>query len=890
MRKRRICNKRLWAVLMSVAVVSASNPAGVLAEDLLSSGPEDGYETEYVSPETNAYAEDDLAGILETETNAAYEDAADDSIPEASQDSASVFEEETSDEDANDLLINADNGEDSTDASLLMEDAANTGENATATGQEAEGELLLEDGEDTLEDAEAEMVGDASGTCGADLTWTLVDGVLTITGTGSMTSHPWSSYKTSIKKVIIGGKTTNIYYDAFYGYSNLESVTIGSYVANIGNEAFYKCTSLKSITLPNSVETIGNYAFYGCTALSSVKMSDSVTSIGYDAFKNCTSLKSITLPSSLTSIGTYVFQGSGLESITLPGSLTTISEYAFADCTSLKSVYISDNITRINWYAFSNCTSLESVRIPNSVTELRYRSFQECTSLKTIQLPTNLTYLGDYLFSGCTSLESVGLPANLTEIHQYAFNGCTSLASFNIPDTVTSLGQRCFYGCTSLKKIRIPAGISTIPAYAFAQCTGLTTVSIPSNVTRINEYAFSACTALTDVYYDGSQVGWNSITFYSDNICLTTANIHYNATMPLDKPVLASPTLTATGVKLTWGAVSGAEKYRVFYRVSGSSSWTKAADTTSTSYQVKGLTSGKTYQFTVRCVNSAGTSFASDSAAAKSIQYIATPVISSLTLGTTGVNVKWSAVSGAAKYRVFYKQSGATSWTKAGDTTSTAYTVDSLNSGKTYYFTVRCVNAAGTAFTSGLNSTGNSIRFVKAPVLSSVQNTATGTTLKWQASSGATKYRVFYKVSGESSWTKAGDTTATSYTVNGLVSGKTYIFTARCLNTTGTSFTSNFYSAGKSIVFLSRPSVSAAQATRGVKVTWSKVTGATGYAVYRKVSGGSWIKIKTISSGSTVSYTDTTGTSGTRYYYTVRATKGSSLSAYVTAGASAIAK
>ncbi len=60
---------------------------------------------------------------------------------------------------------------------------------------------------------------------------------------------------------------------------------------------------------------------------------------------------------------------------------------------------------------------------------------------------------------------------------------------------------------------------------------------------------------------------------------------------------------------------------------------------------------------------------------------------------------------------------------------------------------------------------------------------------------------------------------------------------------------------------------------KSIKVTWSKVSGASGYGVYRKTSDGSWKLIKTITSGSTVSYTDSSVTAGVKYYYRVRAYK-----------------
>lgn len=59
-----------------------------------------------------------------------------------------------------------------------------------------------------------------------------------------------------------------------------------------------------------------------------------------------------------------------------------------------------------------------------------------------------------------------------------------------------------------------------------------------------------------------------------------------------------------------------------------------------------------------------------------------------------------------------------------------------------------------------------------------------------------------------------------------------------------------------------------------VKLTWKKVSEATGYAVYRyNPSAGKYERIKTIGSAETVSYTDTGRTMGTTYKYRVKAYK-----------------
>ncbi|MCC8066114.1 MAG: Ig-like domain-containing protein, partial [Clostridiales bacterium] len=57
----------------------------------------------------------------------------------------------------------------------------------------------------------------------------------------------------------------------------------------------------------------------------------------------------------------------------------------------------------------------------------------------------------------------------------------------------------------------------------------------------------------------------------------------------------------------------------------------------------------------------------------------------------------------------------------------------------------------------------------------------------------------------------------------------------------------------------------------GIKLTWNKVSGASGYYVYRRTASGKFSKIKTITSGSTVTYTDKSikSKNGKTYVYKV---------------------
>jgi|GEM_PF-2991153 len=107
-----------------------------------------------------------------------------------------------------------------------------------------------------------------SGKCGANLTWDLTDGILTISGTGEMTDYtsssvPWYLFRESIKTVIINDGITSIGGRAFYSCSGLTSVTIPESVTSIGNETFAYCYSLMNVVIPESVTNIGSNAFYG---------------------------------------------------------------------------------------------------------------------------------------------------------------------------------------------------------------------------------------------------------------------------------------------------------------------------------------------------------------------------------------------------------------------------------------------------------------------------------------------------------------------------------------------------------------------------------------------------------------------------------------------------
>ena len=242
---------------------------------------------------------------------------------------------------------------------------------------------------------------------------------------------------------------------------------------------------------------------------------------------------------------------------------------------------------------------------------------------------------------------------------------------------------------------------------------------------------------------------------------------------------------------------------------------------------------------------------------------LATPKITKAESVDGGVKISWNKSNGAEKYRVYYK--GSKGWTRMVDTTSTSYIDKDVSSGKNYTYTVRCINSSATKFTSGYDSKGKSVKYISTPKITKAESVDGGVKISWNKSNGAEKYRVYYK--GSKGWTRMVDTTSTSYIDKDVSSGKNYTYTVRCINSSATKFTSGYDSKGKSVKYISAPKITKAESVDGgVKISWSKSSGAEQYRVYYKGSKG-WTRMVDTTS---TSYIDKDVSSGKNYTYTVR--------------------
>lgn len=146
--------------------------------------------------------------------------------------------------------------------------------------------------------------------------------------------------------------------------------------------------------------------------------------------------------------------------------------------------------------------------------------------------------------------------------------------------------------------------------------------------------------------------------------------------------------------------------------------------------------------------------------------------------------------------------------------------------------------------------------------------------VSWNGLSGATVYEVWRNTVGTSSTaSKLGETGSTSYSDTTGSAGVTYYY---WIKTRGTSGTSGFSSSDSGYVSANPPSaptgVSASDGTYAnqVQISWSVVSGATGYEVWRNTASEA-ASAQRVGESTSASYSDTSAAGGTVYYYWVKA-------------------
>ena len=637
-----------------------------------------------------------------------------------------------------------------------------------------------------------------------------------------------------LTSVTIPDGVTSIGDSAFSGCAALTSVEIPNGVTAIGGSTFSNCIRLAKVTIPKSVTSIGKNAFYYCESIADVYYDGteedwakiSISSGNEDLLAAALHCKPtpLTAPSvtggndsqgrptlkwnAVTGAAKYeVYRARSKDGDYIKYSTQTSTGYTNSAYLTSGSTYyykvraLDANGTAGPWSDVVAVTCRLGLTAPsvtggndsqgrptlkwNAVTGAAkyevYRARSKDGDYIKYSTQTSTGYTNSaYLTSGSTYYYKVrALDANGTAGPWSDVVAVTCRLGLTAPSVT---GGNDSQGRPTLKWDKV-AGAAKYEVYrSYSQNGNYSKYSTQTSTGYTNS---SYLTSGSTYYYkvraldaNGTAGAWSSI-----------VSVTYKQT--LSAPAVTGGNDSQGRPTLKWNAVTGAAKYEVYRARSKDGDYIKYSTQTSTGYTNSAyLTSGSTYYYKVRALDANGTAGAWSSVV--SVTYKQTLPAPTVTGGNDAQGrptLTWNAVTGAAKYEVYRARSKDGDYIKYSTVTGTSYTNTSyIESGSTYYYKVRALDANGTA---GAWSSIVSVTYkqtLSAPAVTGGNDAQGRPTLTWKAVTGAAKYEVCRARSMNGDYIKYSTVTGTSYTnISYIENGNTYYYKVRALKSDGTA-------------------------------------------------------------------------------------------------------
>ena len=428
------------------------------------------------------------------------------------------------------------------------------------------------------------------------------------------------------------------------------------------------------------------------------------------------------------------------------------------------------------------------------------------SSVETINLPDSITTIQLYAFWGCSKLQAIAIPKKVKTLEYLTFCDCDSLTSVTLPYGLKKIGEQVFRGCDNLETIIIPDSVTQIGSMVFDGCDKLKTVTLSQNITGINYQLFIDCKSLTEIIIP------NKVTYISSGAFSGCINLE-KITIPDSVKTISDTAFNDTKIltdKSNWenGALYIGNHLIV------------VDNTVTEMYKVKpGTVSLAEYAFTN----------------AKDLVAVYLP--------KSIKSIDNLALTDSLAF-LFYE-----------GTVEEFNKIDFNNNEVYLENTIVILDADG-------------IGVPETPKVKSVTNVAGGVQISWNAVDNADIYLVWRRGSGNSEWTLLGMTDQTTVVDTSPGHRQYWRYSIQAMNFDEVS---EFDYTGKYLKYIATPKLTGiSNATNGIYFKWNKVAGASGYRVYRREAGKSWVYLGTVKG---TSYTDKTvkNASGKYYRYTVRA-------------------
>ncbi|HEY8890470.1 MAG TPA: hypothetical protein VIM70_09465 [Clostridium sp.] len=327
-----------------------------------------------------------------------------------------------------------------------------------------------------------------------------------------------------------------------------------------------------------------------------------------------------------------------------------------------------------------------------------------------------------------------------------------------------------------------------------------------------------------------------------------------------------------------WNTVAGVSGYEVSRATSSNGSYTLIATTSATRFNNTGLTTNNAYYYKVRSYKVVGSvkqySPISNTVSSKPIPS-APSTIRIASSSYNSINTIWLAIAGANGYEVYSATSSDGLYTLMSNTTALSYKDTGLTTNSTYYYKFRSYRMVGSVKIFSVFSNPISSTPIPSPPKSvnATSSSPSSITTSWNTVTGAAGYEVYGALSSNDTYNLLLDTTGNSYNNTGLTTYNNYFYVVRAYTMVDDiKVYSNW-----SIVVSAHPVpagpvnlVATRKSSSIIRLTWSPITGASGYEVYKATSSTGTYSLLSSMSSPYQYYTNYNLTTGKTYYYKVR--------------------
>ena len=561
--------------------------------------------------------------------------------------------------------------------------------------------------------------------------------------------------------------------------------------------------------------------------------------------------------------GVLTIYGTGKMDTFLSGNLE--EEMPWYDLRSqIKTVVVGDGVTSISQCAFVECTNLTNISISESVLEIGSRAFGGCSALRNVTLPEGLTKICDNTFANCTALTEITIPSKVAFINAYAFYECDGLRSIIFTGKAPTIQLAAFYGVTATAYY--PANDSSWDDVLTQELWGYldwVCISCKNGHTEVTDAAVSPtcaengltagkhCSVCDKVLVAQESIpalGHNLTSVVTAPTCTTSGYTTHACTRC--RYSYTDSFVTALGhnyASKTVDPTCTTSGYTEFTCARCGDSYVDAnVDPLGHDYEVvvvdpTHLTPGYTEHTCTRC----GDSYRDAETAALGLP---APELTAENDEATGDPIiVWEHDGEADRYEIFRSASKTKGFSSVCITPENHFIDETASSGKTYYYKVKAICDADTTLSSDL-SAAVSVKSKYPQPEAELSNSSKGyPVVKWAKVTGAKKYEVWYATGEGGTYKKLTTTSSASYTHSKASSGKGYFYKVRAYGSSS-SYAGACSDAVYGVRKLSKPTITVTVNNDAgtARISWKKITGATGYELQCKVNGGEFATVATV--------------------------------------------